>query len=108
MPKRRKPAPGGETVKAGHSPWAIIDKDSGQALALFNPKGKAAALRRVAVRIAQQNNLAFSRVKLIPAGLLSQEERMASNVYQAPVVIEHEGDLVEQDISTILSAPATE
>lgn len=108
MAKRRNTAPAQNTVKAGHAPWAIINKDTGLTMALFNPQGKAAALRRVAIRIAQKHDVPFTRVKLIPAGLLGDAERLSSKVYEAPVIVVEEGELVEKDITTILSAPETE
>jgi hypothetical protein len=85
MARRRKDTPN-PTVKAGFAPWAIINKETGLALGLFNPQGKAAALRRVAIRAARDANVSFTKVTLIPAALLSEERREAANLPGAPVL----------------------
>lgn len=77
-----------ETVPAGYAPWAIINKETGLAIGIFNPQGKPAALRRVAIRAAQSQGLSFTKVKLIPASLLSMETRISSKLDEAPTLVD--------------------
>lgn len=85
--KNKQNAPHG-TVKAGFAPWAIIDKESGLAIGVFNPQGKPLALRRVALAAAQKHGLKFTHVQLIPVGLMSEEYRESTKVFEAPALID--------------------
>jgi hypothetical protein len=77
-----------EYVKAGYAPWAVINKDTDEVLGIFNPQGKPTALRRVAIAAAQGAGLSFTRVKLIPIGLMSPEYREKTRVLEAPVLVD--------------------
>jgi hypothetical protein len=75
-----------QTVKAGYAPWAIINKDTDEVLGVFNPQGKPTALRRVAIGAATKASLSFTRIKLIPVGLMSPEYREKTRVLEAPIL----------------------
>lgn len=89
MPKSRKPKeaqPG--TVRAGDVDWAIIDKTTGLVLAVVNPQSKTARLRKAAISAAKSAGVSFTRIKLIPAQLMSPEAAEAGRLAEAPRLLD--------------------
>lgn len=68
--------------------WAIIDKRDSKAIAIFNPQGNLAALRRVAVKIAIQNKLTYNNIKLIPIENLSAKDRELADLPNAAIAVD--------------------
>lgn len=93
MPKSRKPKGPKTTVRAGHTEWAIINKETGIVIGLFNPHGKPTALRRVAITAARDAGLSFTKVSMIPAGLLSAEAQERGRIHEAPILLDSKTDV---------------
>lgn len=77
---------GVEYKPAIYTEWAILNKLTGLCLARFNPEGNIPSLRRVGVSVARAADLSFTKVTLIPIGMLSQEKLISAQVFEAPVV----------------------
>ena len=75
---------GVEYKPAIHTDWAIMNKDTGMCLALFNPEGSIPALRRVGIAVAKNAGLSFTKVTLLPIGMMSQEKLVSAKVFDAP------------------------
>lgn len=88
MAKVRKPKTKKRIVLSNKVDWAIIDKKQNKAVAVFNPQGSNAALRRVAVKIAVEHKLTYNNLKLIPVELMSEADRVATEVASAPLAID--------------------
>jgi len=74
------------TAPAIQTDWAILDKDAGLCIAVYNPEGSTVRLRKVAIREARARDLSFTRVSIIPVGLMTPEKRESSKVFDAPRV----------------------
>lgn len=81
MPKKK--IEGVEYRPAIHTDWAILDKSTGMCIAVFNPEGKIPALRRVGIAVAREAGLSFTKVTLIPVGMMSSEKIVNSKVFEA-------------------------
>jgi hypothetical protein len=79
---------GVEYKPAIHTEWAILNKLTGLCLARFNPEGNIPSLRRVGVSVAKDANLSFTKVTLIPTGMMSQEKLISAKVFEAPVAVD--------------------
>lgn len=90
MAKTRKPKPQNKKriVLSNKVDWAIIDKKENKAVAVFNPQGSNAALRRVAIKTAIEHKLTYNNLKLIPVELMSEQDRLNTAVAEAPKVID--------------------
>lgn len=75
---------GVEYKPAIHTDWAIMNKDTGMCLALFNPEGSIPALRRVGIAVAKEAGLSFTKVTLLPIGMMSPEKLTSAKVFEAP------------------------
>lgn len=76
------------TAPAIHTDWAFLDKNTGKALAVFNPEGSIPALRRTGIAVAKAANLSFTKVSTIPVGLMSAEKIASSDVANAPRAVD--------------------
>lgn len=84
MAKKRKRMIYAEgTAPAIQTDWAILNKDTGQCLAVYNPEGSTVRLRKRAIQFARENELSFTRVSLIPVGLMKPEKVESSKVREA-------------------------
>jgi hypothetical protein len=86
MPKKK--IEGVEYRPAIHTDWAILNKDTGMCIAIFNPEGKIPALRRVGISVAREAGLSFTKVTLIPVGMMSPEKIESSKVFEAPRAVD--------------------
>ena len=75
---------GVEYKPAIHTDWAIMNKDTGICIAVFNPEGSIPALRRVGVAVAKEAGLSFTKVTLLPTGMMSPEKLVSAKVFEAP------------------------
>jgi hypothetical protein len=79
---------GVEYRPAIHTDWAIMNKDTGMCLALFNPEGSIPALRRAGIAVAKDAGLSFTKVTLLPIGMMSPEKLTSSKVFESPRVVD--------------------
>lgn len=84
--KRSKISYPAGTAPAIQTDWAILDKDAGLCIAIYNPEGSTTRLRKVAIREARAHDLSFTRVSIIPVGLMTPEKRESAKVFDAPRV----------------------
>lgn len=81
---KSKKIDGVEYRPAIYTDWAILNKTTGACLAIFNPDGKIPALRRVGIAVAKEAGLSFTKVTLIPVGMMSPEKIESAKVFEAP------------------------
>lgn len=71
------------TAPAIQTDWAILDKNTGQCIAVYNPEGSTVRLRKVAIREARARDLSFTKASIIPVGLMTPEKIESSDVANA-------------------------
>lgn len=74
------------TAPAIYTDWAFLDKNTGKAIAIFNPNGSIPALRRTGIAVARAAGLSFTKVATIPIGMMTAEKIQSSDVANAPRV----------------------
>lgn len=72
------------TAPAIYTDWVFLDKNTGKALAVFNPEGSIPALRRTGIAVAKAANLSFTKVATLPVGLMKPEKIISADVANAP------------------------
>lgn len=71
------------TAPAIQTDWAILDKNTGKGIAVYNPEGSTVRLRKVAIREARARDLSFTKVAIIPVGLMTPEKIESNDVANA-------------------------
>lgn len=79
---------GVEYKPAIHTEWAILNKLTGLCLARFNPNGNITSLRRVGISVAKSAELSFTKVTLVPIGMMSQEKLISAKVFEASIAVD--------------------
>lgn len=94
------------TAPAIYTDWAFINKITGQAIAVFNPNGSAPSLRRTGIAVARAADLSFTKVAIMPVGMMSAEKIVSSNLAAAPRVTDPKGSTENPYIQAPVDAPS--
>lgn len=86
--KPRKGAKPARAVLSNNTPWAIINKETGLAVATFHPEGNNAVIRRIAVATAKEHSIRYENLWLTPIMKLSDEDFTAAKVAEAPRLVD--------------------
>lgn len=84
MGKRKKQRYPEGTAPAIQTDWAILNKDTGECVGVYNPEGSTVRLRKVAIQRARALDLSFTRTSIIPIGMMKPEKIESSGVWDAP------------------------
>lgn len=72
------------TAPAIQTDWAILNKDTGECVGVYNPEGSTVRLRKAAIQWARELGLNFTRVSIIPVGMMKPEKIESAKVWEAP------------------------
>jgi hypothetical protein len=71
------------TAPAIQTDWAILNKDTGECVGVYNPEGSTTRLRKAAIQRARELDLSFTRTSIIPVGMMKPEKIESAKVWEA-------------------------
>lgn len=85
---REKKSKKQRVVMSNRVDWVMIDKRDNRVIGVFNPEGNNGALRRVAIRAAVDNQIAFASLRLLPVTMMNPEEAQALDIANATRLVD--------------------